>query len=169
MVRLNSIIIFKIIFIECDHLGRKLILHSFLVMRTFKVYSLSNFQTPNRVLLTIITVLYICTLHFAHLPSPTSGDHQLVTVYFFLFASMSMFLCVLFWFLSLLFFWFHISYDISVSLISLCIMPSRSVHVVNKCQDFILFVWLNNVPHIYDMYTYISITISLSVHLLMDM
>ena len=34
----------------------------FLVMRTFKIYSLSNFQINNMVLLTLVAVLYITSL-----------------------------------------------------------------------------------------------------------
>ena len=33
--------------------------HHFLVMRTFKIYSLSNFQKYNIILLTVVTMLYI--------------------------------------------------------------------------------------------------------------
>ena len=133
MVQLNPIVILKIIFIECHHFGRKLILHSFLVMRTFKVHSLSNFEIPNRVLLTRVTVLCICTLHFAPLPSPYLwGPPVCYCLFFFLF-------CIYEYVSLFFFFWFHISFGISVSLISLCIMPSGSTHVLTNVKT--AFFW----------------------------
>ena len=41
--------------------------HLFSVMRTFKIYSLSNFQVYNTVLLTIITMLFIRSPELIHL------------------------------------------------------------------------------------------------------
>lgn len=62
------------------------------VMRTLKIYFLSNFHIYNRVVLTTVTMLYITSprliyfitgslylwtpsTHFTHFPLSTSGDH----------------------------------------------------------------------------------------------
>ena len=58
-------------------------------MKTFKIYSLSNFKIYNAVLLTIVTMLFITSilltlyiytfwppLFFHLLPTPISGIHQ---------------------------------------------------------------------------------------------
>ena len=61
----------------------------FLVMRSFKIYSLSNFQIYNKVSLTVVTMLYttspgdiyfiLTTLtHFPHPYPSTSGSQQSV-------------------------------------------------------------------------------------------
>ena len=75
----------------------------FLVMKTFKMYSLSNFQIYNTVLLTIVAMLYVISpwliyfiteslyifiplTHFTHPPPPTSGNHQCVlSIFHFIF------------------------------------------------------------------------------------
>ena len=87
-----------------------------LVMRIFKIYSLSNFQICNTVLLTIVTMLYIIfpwfiyfitgnlyllttSIHFAHpLPLATTNLFS---------ASMSLVFC-LFFFLDFTYKWHHI-------------------------------------------------------------
>ena len=69
-------------------------------MRTFKIYSLSNVQIYNTVLLTTVTLLYITSrrlvyliagslylltifTHFTHPPQhPTSGKHQPVLCFY---------------------------------------------------------------------------------------
>ena len=43
------------------------LLQTFFLVRTFKIYSLSNFQTCNVVLLTTVTVLYISSPEFIYL------------------------------------------------------------------------------------------------------
>ena len=75
----------------------------FLLMRTLKIYFLSNFQIYNIVLLTLVTMLcitppgLICLItgslyllttftNFSHSPPPTSGNHQSVLcIYKFMF------------------------------------------------------------------------------------
>ena len=71
---------------------------SFSVARTFKIYSLSNFQVCHTVLLVIITMLYIRFLrncqsynwqfvpfdqHLPILPPPSPGNHSEFSVGFF--------------------------------------------------------------------------------------
>ena len=53
--------------------------HFFFVVRTFKIYSLSNFQVYNIALLAIITELYIRSSELIHLK--TGSLHPLTKVY----------------------------------------------------------------------------------------
>lgn len=69
---------------------KKIFNNFFLVMRTFKIYFLSNFKVYNTVLLTTGTILYIIFLKLIHLttdslylltispfpPPPASSKHQ---------------------------------------------------------------------------------------------
>lgn len=67
-------------------------------MRIFMIYSLSNFQTCNTVLLTVVAMLYVTSpglihfitgslyllitfTHFAHPSTPTSGKPQINFLY----------------------------------------------------------------------------------------
>ena len=106
--------------------------HSFFMVRTFNVFSLSNFQVYNTVLLAIISMLYInqnlfilelkvCIYQTSCLPFP-----QLLTTTFYYEFNSFFFLkipCVSdsIWYLSF-FIW----------LISLSIMTSRFTHVVTN-------------------------------------
>ena len=105
------------------------------MIRSFKVYSLSNFQACNTVLLTIVTMLYITS------PGLTYNRNLYLFIPFTLFShphllpsvSLQSVLCIYeFWG----FFLFHIKSEItqylsfSVWLISLIIASSRSIHVV---------------------------------------
>ena len=144
MVQLNPIIILKIIFIECHHFGRKLILHSFLVMRTFKVHSLSNFEISNRVLLTRVTVLCICTLHVAPLPSPYLWGPPVCYCLFFFFLFCIYEYVALSFFLVTHILWYFCQSHFTV-------YDALKVHPCSyKCQDCILLVWLNNTLYTYD-------------------
>ena len=111
----------------------------FLVMRTFKIYSPSNFQIYNIILLTVVTILYVTTwwlyfiagglyllTHFTHFIHSCLWQQPICSLYPWA------------WFLLLLYKYCtmpHISGIVQylsffIWFISLSIMPSRSTHVV---------------------------------------
>ena len=128
-------------------------------MRTLKIYSLSNFQICNTVLLTIVTMLYIRSpwlIYFINgslyllttppspisLTAPSPPCPWQPPVY-----SLYLWTCSFWCFLDSTYKWDHIVF-VLLCLTSLSIMPSRSIHVVaNGKISFIL--WLSNIPCIY--------------------
>ena len=115
-------------------------------MRTFKIYSLSNFQIYSRVLVTIVTMLYVTSpvliysynwkfFPFDHLhpfPLTTRLPESLGNINLFCFYGCSVLR-------------FHIQYlSLSVWLNSFSIMPSKSIHVVTNSR-ISFFLWLLNI------------------------
>lgn len=80
------------------------ILLSFLVMRTFKFYSLSNFQICSTLLLTIITALFITSLWLIH---SITGSLYLLTPFTHKFYPETYFLTIFRFILSLTYAYFH--------------------------------------------------------------
>lgn len=125
----------------------------FLEMRTFRVYSFSNFQIYHKAVVTIVLMLcitppvliycisgylYILTtfMHFPYPPSPASGNHKFDPFFCKLtppssfFSTLlplhpSLYISEIKWYLSFL---TYITY--------IRIMPSRSILVVGKGQNF---------------------------------
>ena len=133
-----------------------------LVMRTFKISSLSNFQICNTVLITITARLYIMSpwhsfynskfIPFYPLHPFGPSSHPLATTN-----------CSLYLWACFVFCISHISEIIqylsfSVWLMSLTIMPSRLIQAVTNDRIF-SFLWLNNTPlcaYVCVWYIYIS-------------
>ena len=108
--------------------------HFLIVVRTLKIYFVSNFQIYIKVLSTIVTVLYIpeltsvCTLWPAslHLPYlPALATTILLCFYQFGFVLDSTYK------------WYHVAF-VFLWLISLNIMPLRPIHVTNGRIYFLL-------------------------------
>ena len=103
------------------------------VLRTFKIYSPSNFQIYSTGLLTIVTIITICIYELE--------VFFFVVLFYFWIPHISEFI----WYFSLTFFTWHNT---------LQVQPCCC-----KWQDFIIFLWLSDIPlHIYT-------TSSLSLHL----
>ena len=109
------------------------------MLKTFKIYSLSNFQISNTVLLTVVTILYITSpelvyfitstlYHLGHYPPPRPCS--VAELIFFSDYVLSPQISEIIWYLAL-----------SVCFISLSIMSSRSIHVVIN-SNISCFVWL---------------------------
>jgi len=117
----------------------------FLIMRAFKIYSLSDFQIWNTVLLTIVTML---TLHpydiyfitgslylltsFTILPTPTAHQSVLCICEFIVIFFKIVHIREIIWYLSFSF-W----------LTWLSIIPSRSIHIVTNGKMLNLNSWSN--------------------------
>ena len=138
----------------------------FLVMRTFKIHSLSNFQIYKAMVITSHYVALciprtylshsrslclLTTLHpFPHPSSPTSGNHQYVLC-FCKFVVIGLFsilhISKLIWYL------FFSAWLISL----LSIMPSRSIHLVTNRKIYFRFLTeYYSMIHVY-IHTYVYI------------
>ena len=121
---------------------------------TFKIYSLSNFQTCSRVLLAVLSALqslprasssYNRTfvpfdpIHpFCPSPIPHLCYHQsLLCIYELFFFS--------FFFVDSTYKWDHTVFAFSIRLFALSVMPSKSIRVVTNAK-FPSFLWLSNNP-----------------------
>ena len=129
-------------------------------MRTFNIYSLSNFQYT--VLLTIVSMLYITPAgpiyliagslylltSFTHFCLPSLWQPPICSLYLWV---CCLFVCFLFFVFSVSTYkWDHIVF-VFLWFTSLSIIPSRSIHVVTNGK-ISFFVWLNNIPmcvHVY--------------------
>ena len=127
---------------------------SFLAVRTFKIYSLSNLQIEqhNIVWLTTGTILEVCTFWLtsptSHTSSPAFGDHQSV-------------LCIhefRFFLLDSTYKWDHTVF-VFLCLTHLSTTPSRSIHVVTSGRTSFLMVgsyFMIDTHHIFFIHSPIS-------------
>ena len=135
----------------------------FLVMRTFKIYSLNNFQICNSVLLTIVIKLYIASpwliyfisrylylltifIHFTH-PPPPLATTNLFSVSMFSFSVL---------FLDSTYKWHHMAF-VFAWLILFRIIPSRFIHIVTHARFLLYCGWIIYAVYIYSIYTLYSI------------
>ena len=129
-------------------------------MRTFKIYSLSNIQICNSVLLTIVIKLYITSpwliyfitrylylltifIHFTH-PPPPLATTNLFSVSMFSFSVL---------FLDSTYKWHHMAF-VFAWLILFSIIPWRFIHIVTNARFLLYCGWI-----VYTVYIYIYIYI----------
>lgn len=150
-----------IIIISLVNIHYFIVTNFFLVLKTFKIYSLSSFETYNTVLLTIVIMLCSRSLELIHFnkwkfvsfdhlhsflpsyPPPHLSNHQST----FCFYKFSFILDSTYEIMQYLFF--------SVGLTSFSIMPSGSIHIVTNGKISFL-LWMNNISCFKPTHTHMS-------------